>query len=99
MSDWLVHLIRVGEFGKHPNADSLSITQVYGQNVIFKSGGFQTGELAVYIPPDTVLPTDPEHPLLKDNAYLKPGGRVDAVRLRGIFSNGFLVPANLLFTE
>jgi RNA ligase (TIGR02306 family) len=99
MSDWLVHLVQVGRFGKHPNADSLSITQVYGQNVIFRTGGFQEGDLAVFLPPDSVLPMDPEHPLLKDNPGLKPGHRVDAVRLRGIFSNGFMVPAKILFTE
>lgn len=91
--------MQIGEFGKHPNADSLSITQIYGQNVIFKSGTYQTGDLAVFIPPDSVLPLDPNSPVLKDNAYLKPGGRVDAVRLRGIFSNGFTIPAKLLFTE
>lgn len=99
MSDWLVHLVRVGKFGAHPNAHSLSITQVYGQNVIFRTGGFQEGDLAVFIPPDSVLPTDPEHPLLKDNPGLKPGHRVGAVRLRGIFSNGFMVPAKILFAE
>jgi RNA ligase (TIGR02306 family) len=99
MSDWLVHLVQVGKFGKHPNADSLSVTQVYGTNVIFRSGTFQEGDFAVFIPPDSVLPMDPEHPLLKDNPNLKPGHRVDAVRLRGIFSNGFMVPAKLLFTE
>ena len=99
MSDWLVHLVQVGKFGKHPNADSLSITQVYGQNVIFRTDGFKEGDLAVYIPPDSVLPMDPEHPLLKDSPGLKPGARIDAVRLRGIFSNGFMVPAKILFSE
>ena len=58
MSDWLVHLVQVGKFGKHPNADSLSITQVYGQNVIFRTGGFQEGDLAVFLPPDSVLYRD-----------------------------------------
>ncbi len=99
MSDWLVHLVQVGRFGKHPNADSLSITQVYGQNIIFRTDSFKEGDLAVFIPPDSVLPMDPGHPLLKDNPNLKPGHRVDAVRLRGIFSNGFMVPAHVLFSE
>jgi RNA ligase (TIGR02306 family) len=99
MSDWLVHLVQIGGFGKHPNADTLSITQVYGQNVIFRTGTYENGDLAVFLPPDTVLPTDPEHPILKDNPGLKPGRRIDAVRLRGIFSNGLLVPAKILFTE
>lgn len=99
MSDWTVHLVQIGKFGNHPNADSLDITQIYGQNVIFKRGTYKEGDLAVFLPPDTCMPMDPEHPLLKDNPHLKPGHRVDAVRLRGIFSNGFTVPAHVLFTE
>lgn len=99
MTDWNVHLVQIGKFGNHPNADSLDITQIYGQNVIFKRGTYKEGDLAVFLPPDTCMPMDPEHPLLKDNPHLKPGHRVDAVRLRGIFSNGFTVPANILFTE
>lgn len=98
MSEWLVHLVQIGKFGNHPNADTLCISQIYGQNILFKKGTYQEGDLAVYIPPDTVLPMDPNHPLLKDNAYLKPGKRVDAIRLRGIFSNGFTIPARELFT-
>lgn len=97
MSDWLVHLVEIGDFGKHPNADTLSITQIYGQNVIFRSGTYQKGDLAVFLPPDTVLPSDPEHPVVKDSG-LKPGHRIDAVRLRGIFSNGLTIPASVLFT-
>lgn len=99
MTDWTVHLIQIGKFGNHPNADSLDITQIYGQNVIFKRGTYKEGDLAVFLPPDTCMPMNPEHPLLKDNPHLKPGHRVDAVRLRGIFSNGFTVPARVLFTE
>ena len=99
MSDWTVHLVQIGPFGNHPNADSLDITQIYGQNVIFKRGTYKEGDLAVFLPPDTCMPMDPEHPLLKDNPHLKPGHRVDAVRLRGIFSNGFTVPAHVLFSE
>ena len=91
-------MVQIGKFGKHPNADSLSITQIYGQNVIFRTGTYQEGDLAVFLPPDSVLPMDPEHPVVKDSG-LKPGHRVDAVRLRGIFSNGFTIPARVLFSE
>lgn len=98
MSDWNVHLVSIGKFGNHPNADTLSITQVYGSPVIFKRDTYKPGDLAVFIPPDSCMPTDPESVLLKDNPHMKPGQRVDAIRLRGIFSNGFLVPAHVLFT-
>jgi RNA ligase (TIGR02306 family) len=98
MTNWYPGLIRIEKYGAVPNTDSLDITQVYGENVIFKRGLFKEGDLAIYIPPETLLPSDPEHPLLKDNAYLKPGDVVRSVRLRGIFSKGFLVPATVLFS-
>jgi len=99
MSDWLVHLIQVGPMGKHPNADSLSITQVYGQNIVCRTDSFKEGDLAVFIPPDSVMPADKDHVIYKDNPGLKLGQCIDAVRLRGIFSNGFMVPASVFFTE
>jgi RNA ligase (TIGR02306 family) len=98
MSDWLVHLVQLGKIGKHPNADSLDITSVYGQPLICRSGTFKPGDLAVYIPPDSVLSRDPENIVVKDSG-LKPGHCVDAKKLRGIFSNGFLMPASVCFTE
>lgn len=99
MSDWLVHLLKLGALTKHPDADTLEMCEIYGQNVLCKKGEFQEGDLVVFIPPDTKMPSDPEHPLLKGSSYLKPNGRVKAVRLRGIFSNGMIVPAKLLLSD
>jgi len=65
MSDWLVHLVRLGKVENHPNADSLDITSVYGQTVILKRGLLTEGDLAVFVPPDSVLPVSPENPVLK----------------------------------
>lgn len=97
MSDWLVHLVKLAKVGDHPNGDNLSITTVYGQPVILRRGSLSKGDLAVFVPPDSVLPTNPESPVLKDSG-LPPGHRVEARRLRGIFSNGFLIPAREVFS-
>src|SRR6185436_143595 len=83
--------------GHHPNADSLDITTVYGQSVILKRGLLSEGDLAVFVSPDSVLPLDPESIVNKDSG-LPPGHRVEARRLRGIFSNGFLIPAKEVFS-
>jgi len=98
MSDWLVHLIRLAKVGNHPKADRLSITQVYGQSVIMQRGLFNEGDLAVFLPPESVLPLDPEHQLVK-STKLPAGHCIEAKKLRDIFSNGMLVPARELFSE
>lgn len=98
MSDWLVHLVRLGKIGRHPNAERLDITQVYGQSVICQKDLYREGDLAVFLPPDSVLPLDPQHPLVKDSG-LEPGHCIEAKRLRGIFSNGMLVPADAVFSR
>lgn len=92
-SEFHVEVVRIGVVEKHPNADTLSITQVHGgYPCIFKTGAFTEGQLAVYIPVDSLVPTSrPEFAFLA-----KPGHerhRVRAMRLRGIFSMGLLIPA------
>lgn len=93
MSDFSVPTVRIGKVGKHPNADTLSITQVEGCPVIFRTGDFNPGDLAVYVPVDSVVTKDVSCAALQ---FLKFNGqgkhRVRAVRLRGIFSMGILIP-------
>lgn len=90
-TEFLIELVQIGEVTKHPNADTLSITQVNGYPVIFRTGDFKTGDEAVYIPVDAMVPTDrPEFAFLKKEG--KDRHRIKAMRLRGIFSMGLLVP-------
>ena len=92
MSTFIVPVVRIGKLDKHENADSLLITEVRGCPVITRTGSFNEGDLAVYIPVDSVVNTD--HPEL---AFLKTGDkvkvRVKAKKLRGVFSMGLLIPA------
>src|SRR6185436_8508929 len=60
--------------------------------VVVKLGAFQPGDLAVYIPIDSVVDTArPEFSFLAEHGATH---RVKAKRLRGVFSMGMLVPAN-----
>lgn len=94
MSEFHVQVVRLGKIGKHPNADTLSITQVAGHYpVVLKTGAFQPGDLAVHIPPDALVPVDhPEFAWLADKAT-NGRYRVRYSKLRGVPSFGFLVPA------
>lgn len=89
MSEWQVQVVRLGEVTKHPNADTLSVTHVHGgYPVIFRTGEFQPGDLAVYVPVDSIVPKDdPRWTFLGEHR------RIRAKRLRGTFSMGLLTAA------
>lgn len=111
MSEFHVNVVRLTNVQKHPNADSLYIAKIHGgYPVIFKGkefgGSFQEGDLAVYIPVDSLVPATKEWAWLSPpTEVLLPGGekklvdaevprekdrRVRAKRLRGVFSMGML---------
>jgi RNA ligase (TIGR02306 family) len=85
MSEFKVEVVRVGQIYKHENADTLSITTVNeGYPVVFRTGDFREGELAVYLPIDSIVPDTEQW------AFLKGHRRIKAKRLRGVFSMGML---------
>lgn len=82
-----VEVVRIVNPQPHPNADSLDLVLIYGYPCIIKRGSFKDGDLAAYVPVDSVVPLDrPEFAFLKKE-------RIRAIRLRGIFSMGLLVAA------
>lgn len=90
MSEWHCETVVVGSVEKHPNADSLSITNVHGgYPVIFKTGDFKEGDTAIYIPVDSVMPNVPQFHFLQSS-------RIKARKIRGIFSQGLLLNTNVL---
>lgn len=87
MSEFKVQVVRLTSVEKHPNADSLSIVKVNGDYpVIFQSAGFNEGDLAVYVPIDSIVPDTEEW------SFLGGHRRIKAKKLRGIFSMGMLAP-------
>jgi RNA ligase (TIGR02306 family) len=95
MSEFHVVVVEIGKFGKHPQADSLSILQVMGAYpCIFRTGDFQEGDKAVYIPVDSLVPAkDPRFSFLTESET-KEWVRIKARKLRGLFSMGLLVKAD-----
>lgn len=88
MSEWLCEVVQVGRVEKHPNADSLSITKIHdGYPVIFRTGEFSEGDLAIYVPVDSIMPNTPQF------SFLQGKMRIRAKKLRGVFSQGLLIPA------
>lgn len=110
MSEFHVQVVRLGEIKPLENSDFLGITEVYGAGgypCIVKRGDFKPGELAVYIPVDSVVPDTAQFNFLAPaqkvpgadgaNSRLPVGSvperyrRIVAKRLRGTFSMGLRV--------
>ncbi len=78
---------------EHPNADRLEIANIQGYQTVVGKGAFTTGDLAVYLPEGSVLPDSLIEELgLVGRLAGKASNRVKAVRLRGVVSQGLLVP-------
>jgi RNA ligase (TIGR02306 family) len=89
MSEWKVQVVKVGALTKHPNADRLLLTQVFDYPVITAIGEHKEGDLAVYVPVDSVVPADDPRWV-----FLQGHLRIKARKLRGIFSMGLLTKAD-----
>lgn len=71
----------------HPNADSLSIVDIFGYTVCVRTEDWKSLALGAYIVPDSVVPDNDTF------AFLKGQRRIKVKRLRGVVSQGLLIPA------
>jgi RNA ligase (TIGR02306 family) len=85
---------------KHENADSLSLLRVFGRDgytAIVKTADFDGETHAAYVHAGYLVPDDgtnfADFRLFKDAKMVASKWLVGAVRLRGIYSEGFAVPA------
>jgi len=92
-----VEVVKLEKIDPHPNADKMELTQVYGWNCCIGKGQFKSGDLAGYIEPDSLIDVKvPEFGFLAPKAVPeKHGGkvRIKVARLRGIVSQGLIIPA------
>lgn len=76
---------------EHPNADALELAQVGLYRAVVAKGAYRTGEAAVYIPEQAVLPAGLIEELgLTGRLAGSKADRVKAVRLRGELSQGIV---------
>jgi hypothetical protein len=86
-------IVRVTRLRPHPKADNLELAKTkYGELVVGK-GEFRVGSTAVYVPVGSKVPVKQE-----EFDFLRPSSRgyhrVKSRRIRGVESNGLLVPNN-----
>ena len=72
MSDWNPQVVEIEKVEKHPNADALDVAVVLGDYpVITKRDEYQVGNLAAYLPIDTIVPDLPEFYMLCPKVHEK----------------------------
>lgn len=106
-SNYLARIVEMKNPTKHPNADKLQIWNVGGYDVITDLSR-QEGDICVYFAPETQLHHDivsklnlySTKELNADQTqvgYINDKRRVKAVKLRGIVSEGMVLPADEVF--
>jgi RNA ligase (TIGR02306 family) len=96
MSIFKVEVVKISSVNPHPNADRLDIASIEGMayQVITAKGNFKVGDLAVYFPIDSVIP---DQFLDKFGIRAYYSKKLRAAKLRGIFSEGLLIPVDANF--
>jgi RNA ligase (TIGR02306 family) len=93
MNDFKVEVVRLERIEKHPNADRLDLAFVRGWQVVTRKGELKVGDLVVYFPIDSVLPTDLEADLFPPDSKIKlTKSRIKTIKIRGAISQGMIVP-------
>lgn len=91
MSTFKVEVVRIDNVKHHPNADRLEIASIKGMayQVVTAKGHFKPGDKAFYFPIDSVIP---EEFLMEFGIHPYYSKKLRAAKLRGIFSEGLLIP-------
>jgi len=83
----------------HPNADKLAIARIGGEGGFESIVGldqFKTGDLALYIPVDSMVPENIQAHLAQNKIKVE-NGRIRCTKIRGVFSEGLcLTPSDWL---
>jgi RNA ligase (TIGR02306 family) len=76
-------------------ADNIEQVVVGGWNAITKKGEFKEGDLTVIATTDAVIP-EAFSELMGVTSYLRKGGRVRTVKLRGVYSECLIIPTKYI---
>ena len=88
----LASIQRIVSIDSIEGADQIEKATVLGwQVVIAKKDNFRTGDLAVYIEIDSIMPEKPEYEFLRQRKF-----RVRTIKLRNTISQGLILPLSVL---
>lgn len=89
------YIARINEIKEIKGADNIEQALVGGWNCIIQKGQYAEGSLVIVATTDAVIPQDLSDKLDVTN-YLRKGGRVRTVKLRGVYSECLIIPIRFL---
>jgi len=91
-SSLIVEVCSIKKIKKHPHGDFLEIAEVKGWDCIVKKNQFKKDDVVVFIPPDSIMPTEMADRLgVRDYLGGSNHNRVRCARLRGVVSYGLVI--------
>lgn len=102
MSTFKVQVVKIATVMPHPNADRLDLITLVGCDwqCVATKDSYKSGDLAIYFPIDSVLPTDVEETIFGNAKVVLHNSRVRTIKLRGAISQGLIVrPETLSITK
>ena len=85
------YVARINEIKEIPGADNIEQGVIGGWNAIIKKGEYKVDDLVVVATTDAVIPQELSDAMNVTN-YLRKGGRVRTVKLRGVYSECLIIP-------
>jgi len=92
----LASIETIKEIVSHSGADKLEIAKILGWQSIVKKGEFKAGDKIVFVVIDTILPNASWSEFLADKNNPEKPIRLRTVKLRGEYSQGFVLPLTVL---
>ena len=100
MAQFDVRVRRLDDVLPHPNADRLALAKVDGYLSVVARDQFQAGDLVAYIPEAAIVPPALQEEMGLVGKLAGPGAnRVKAILLRGMLSQGLVLPARAGWSE
>jgi RNA ligase (TIGR02306 family) len=84
-------IAKINEVKAIEGADNIELVVAGGWNAITKKGEYQIGSLVIIATTDAVIPQDLSDAMNVTN-YLRKGGRVRTVKLKGVYSECLIIP-------
>lgn len=87
-----------------PDADRIEVASVLGWNIVVEKNKYKVGEPVVYFEIDSFLPCVEDYEFLRSSSYknspiLGEGFRIKTKKLRGVISQGLIMPIEVCFKD
>jgi RNA ligase (TIGR02306 family) len=89
------YVAKIDEIKTIEGADNIEQGIIGGWNCIIKKGEYKAGDLVVVATTDAIIPQELSDEMNVTN-YLRKGGRVRTVKLRGVYSECLIIPIKFL---